>query len=139
MAEQWKKWEPIQGLSEKYYVESIVNIIGVFKVFLCDAQDQNKKIVVIFENSIDVYRSTQENLRLSVLHTLKEQYGEHFYETWTFFKITDSTYVQWLSDQSYKISDAMEFQHFVLIGTNTIVDLINYHDPKVEFLNNDVS
>lgn len=135
MSEKWERWEPIQGLAQKYYIESIIDIIGIFKILLCDAQDRTKKVLITFEKSIDIYRLINENARSHTLSALQEQYGANFYETWTFFRVTNSSYVKWLSEQSYQLSDVWEFQHLAFVGMNSTVDVINTYNPKIEFLN----
>ena len=53
MQEQWTRWEPIAGLAQKYYIESISDIIEGFKILLFDANDREKKVLVSFPNSVE--------------------------------------------------------------------------------------
>jgi hypothetical protein len=61
--ENWEHWEPVFGLSSKYYVESLSDSIEGFRILLSDAYDENKKVEVIFEDSVHAYRSTDESFR----------------------------------------------------------------------------
>ena len=95
MLEHWERWEPIRSLSSKYYIDSISDGIREFRIVLSDSCDEKKKIHVVFENSVDAYRSTDESFRQSTVADLGERYGNEFYGDWTFFKVTNSTYISW--------------------------------------------
>lgn len=136
MIEQWSKWHPIENLSEKYYIESIIDHMGdICKILLADSNQRTNKILVTFQGSGDGYRLTHQDLQVSIKNMLKEQYGISFYEQWTFFRVTHSDYIQWLSKESGQWSDNFGFQHFVLFGSDVIVDIISSREPKVEFIN----
>lgn len=132
MKEQWERWEPISGLANKYYIDSIIDEARGFKVILSESDDETKKILVLFEDSIDAYRNTDESFRLKIIHDLDQKYGTDFYGDWTFFKVTNSTYIQWLSEQSYGTSDYQSFVHFSFITADSILDVITNYEPKVE-------
>lgn len=61
MLGQWIKWEPIDSLSSKYYIESTSDGLDEFKVVLSDANNEKKKVEVIFKDSVHAYRSTDES------------------------------------------------------------------------------
>ncbi len=134
MLEQWEKWEPVQGLAAKYYVDSIVDAIDGFKVWLSDYNNENNKVLITFEGSVDSYRSVDESFRLNTINILDERYGSKFYGDWTFFKVTNSSYVQWLSEESYGISDSLSFIHFSIVAADSIVDIIDTCEPKVQLI-----
>lgn len=131
MAEQWVKWKPVEGLSNKYYVESISDGFDGFEMVLSDSDDEEKKIKVIFEDSVHAYRSTDESYRQSTINAIDKEYGTHFYSEWTFFKVADSEYTQWISAQSYSIADSEPLIHFSFIAVDSIVDVIAAYEPKV--------
>lgn len=132
MSEQWERWEPIRSLSSKYYIESISDSIKCFKITLCESDDERKKVEVVFEDSVHAYRSTDESFNLKTINTLDEQYGTKFYSNWTFFKVNNSEYTNWLSKQSYGIADSQPLIHFCLIASDSIVDVIAAYEPKIE-------
>ena len=99
MTEQWIRWEPISGLADKYEIESISDTFDRFTVILSDLKDEEKKVKVTFEGSVDAYRAVNESFRLKTFSELHEKYGVDFYGWWTFFKVADSEYLKWLSEQ----------------------------------------
>lgn len=134
MAEQWVRWRPIEGLSSKYYIELIEDNFNGFKIVLSDANDEKNKINVIFESSVHAYRSTDESFRQSTINIINEVYGIQFYSEWTFFKVVDSEYIQWLSAQSYSIAESEPLIHFSFLAVDSIVDVIAAYEPKIELL-----
>lgn len=134
MKEQWAKWEPIKGLSSKYYIDSISDNIKEFRVILSDTQDEKKKVHVVFENSVDAYRSTDESFRLDMLYSIDKQYGTKFYAEWTFFKVTNSQYLTWISEQSFGITNNLHFIHFSFLAVDSVLDILTTYEPKVEIV-----
>lgn len=130
--EKWIKWEPAKNLSGKYEIIKIVHTPNIFYITLFDI-DNNKKIKIVFRHSIDTYRITYETFRCNTISYLHEQYGPDFYSRWTFFKITNSKYLKWLSEESCTISDSMPFTHFCILTSETLVDIVTGYEPKVEF------
>lgn len=132
MQENWERWEPVSGLSSKYYVESLSDTVEGFRVVLSDANDEKKKVEVIFEDSVHAYRSTDESFRQSIINTIDERYGTEFYTEWTFFKVSNSEYIQWLTEQSYGIAESEPLMHFSFLAVDSIVDVIAAYEPKIK-------
>jgi hypothetical protein len=134
MKEIWEKWEPIENLAAKYYIDAVLDTIEDFKIILSQEDKRNNKIHIIFENSVDAYRSTDESFRLHLIETLDKRYGSDFYGDWTFFKVKNSLYIQWLSEQSYGISEDLNFIHFSFVAADSILDVVTNYEPKVLFI-----
>ena len=58
MTEEWSKWEPLQGLANKYYVDSISEIMEDLEIILSDANDRSKKLR-IHAGSFRSYKRTK--------------------------------------------------------------------------------
>ncbi|WP_068786946.1 hypothetical protein [Paenibacillus phocaensis] len=134
MEESWGIWEVGNDVTSKYYVESINDTIEGFRILLSDANDEFKKVEILFEDSVHAYRSTDESFRQSTINKLDEQYGTEFYKDRTFFKVTNSEYIQWLSLQSFGIADSEQVHHFSILAVDSIVDIIAAYEPKVSKL-----
>ena len=134
MAEQWIRWEPISDSSGKYYVESISDNIKEFKILLAHCKDKKKRVRIIFDCFIYSYRSTDEGCRLNTIVNVDKQYGAKFYAEWTFFKVINSSYVLWLSEQSGGIAEPESLTHFSLFAMDSIVDVIAEYEPIVELI-----
>lgn len=130
--EVWCKWLPnAENLAKKYTVASVDDVIGEFNIYLYD-EIHNKRICVNFYESVDIFRRTNIFFRSAELNKLAAEHGKEFYEQWTFFKISNSSYVGELVKESYGMLNAMHCIHFVIVGSNCIVDVITDHEPKIE-------
>jgi hypothetical protein len=131
MSEEWIRWEPVPGLVDKYYVKSISDTFTELRVVLCSFNDDKQQVTLSWENSVYAYRTTYESFRQKIVYELDKKYGSDFYN-WTFFKVKNSSYLQWLSEESYTISDSISFTHYALVATESILDIVSGFDPKVE-------
>ena len=131
--EQWIKWEPITGLSPKYYIESISDNRNGFTILLSEA-DYKNTVKVTFETLVLSYRNTNESFRLSTIDFIYDNYGAAFCGQWTFFKVVNSAYVLWLSEQSYTIAESVPPIHFSFLAVDSIIDVVATCEPKVEFI-----
>ncbi len=133
MEEQWIRWEPIEGLSKKYYIESITYDSEELDIRLYDEKDRKKGLRIVFA-SVESYKWTEEGYALKTISILNETYGISFYANWTLFKIINSSYLQLLSEQSYTISDSLSLLHFTFIDPLSMVDVISKSEPKIELI-----
>lgn len=135
MHEQWMKWEPIKGLSRKYDVDFILDgKEGGLIIRLYDDKGKSKKIDMIFKNYAISYRHANESFRIKVIYDLEKKYGKDFYGDWTFFKVLNSEYLHWLSEESCHIYEGISFTHFCILGADSIVDVIASYEPLVQFV-----
>lgn len=135
MQEQWTRWEPIKGLAGKYYIDFITDSLDEgFKVILTERDNEKKTVHVIFKDSVDCYTSTNESYINHLIFNLDKDYGPSFYGDWTFFKITNSDYLKRLSVISSTISDDANFTHFVLLASDSMLDIITNYEPEIKFI-----
>ena len=135
MKENWTRWEPILGLSESHYIDSVSNDENGFMIILLDANNKSKKLFIKFENSVDCYRSTNESYTGSLVRDLRIKYGKDFYVNWTFFKVTDSEYLQWLSEKSGGLSDTRKLIHFAIFSLDELLEVVCPYEPTVRLVN----
>ena len=76
--EIWTHWKPIERLAARYYVDSIIFNEEGFKVILSEENNKDKKVDIIFENSVFAYRHINETFRYNLLLKLAEVYGREF-------------------------------------------------------------
>jgi|SRR5579863_392324 len=133
MREQWKKWEPIDGLSSRYYIDAVHDIMEGFSIILSHDEDMTKKVIITFENSVEAYRATDESFRQKTLLKLSTEHGLGLLGKWAFFKVYNSSYIHWLSEESFDITSSLQLQHFVFVGGNQIVDVLSTDEPIVRF------
>lgn len=131
MKEKWIKWEPMGNLAHNYYVESITESLDGLRLVLFDSEKPADKILIRFAKSVDSFRRTTETFTYLTIDTLAEIYGTDFYEKWAFFKVENSEYLKWMSEQSYGISEERDFTHFCFLAVDSIVDVIANYEPEV--------
>lgn len=131
--EEWARWEPINGLSGKYFINSLIISEERLVIHLSD-NDKIKKIEIVFDNGIDGYRYTNESFYFKIFGDLSQKYGTEFYKNWSFFKVTNSEYLQWLSKKSRTWSDQFTFIHFCIFGDDEVIDILARYEPIVKFI-----
>lgn len=131
--EEWTRWEPIKDILGKYFVDSLILSDNGLAIQLSD-WDKEKKIEIIFDGCIDAYRYTNDSFSFKIPAGLSEKYGGEFYKNWSFFKITNSEYLAWLSEKSYEYSNDFPFIHFCIIGGDEIVDVLARYEPDVKII-----
>jgi len=138
MSEQWIQWKPAVNLEGKYFVESICDMLdGLHIIFDPSEKSKNpKKLKFFFEYSVKSFRIADESCRTQMLFDLKNIYGDNFYGNWTFFKIENSSYLKWLSEQSCTITDYLSMQHICCIAGNSVLDLATGYEPEISLIEN---
>lgn len=132
--EEWIRWEPIKGLLGKYYIDSFGMSEEWDLVIQLSDHNNSKKIEIRFNGCIDAYRYTNDSFVFKVPSDLSKKYGDEFYANWSFFKITNSEYLQWLSEKSYEYSQDFPFRHFCIIGGDEIIDILARYEPEVKII-----
>lgn len=63
---------------------------------------------------------------------LSQKYGTNFYTEWTFFKIENSDYLNWIYKESCIANQSNELVHFCLMAMDDILDIVADYEPNVE-------
>ena len=121
--EVWHKWEPTPKITGNYKIGDFGFTADGFKVIV-EHRESKQTVEVLFEGSIQAFRSTDEGRRLKLGYDLRAKYGADFLRYWSFFKVERSEYLEWISEQSYEISDFLEVKHFVIIDSEEILEII---------------
>ena len=130
--EKWFKWEPSVNLKPNYDVISINDNMDHLKILLFSV-DRKQKMSVIFGSSW-AHKKSYESFRMHLIAQLSERYGDEFYTKWSFFKIENSNYLNWLSAESSGWTDMLNLNHFVIMGIDFIVDVVATEEPTFKFL-----
>ena len=132
--EQWMRWQPADNLRNGYYIDSTCNDKNGLKIVLIETENAKKAVTVLFDSGIYCYRDTYETYTHSrMLEACERQGRELFYGT-NFFKVTNSDYIKWVSEQSGGISNCQPLEHFVIFTQDSMVEILAYYEPRVEFI-----
>lgn len=135
MKEQWIKWEPVGGLSARYSIKRLVDDVSVFTLYLSDIENPKKRVEVIFDSFIVSYRNTDESYCDKFAFDLRKEYGADFYVKWTFFRVLNSEYIQWVCQQAGEPYTSEDFYHFSLLTYDGQFDIVATYEPKVIVIN----
>lgn len=136
MQEQWARWEPLDGLEDKYDVDFILdtNDDRGLIIMLYSCKDRNRKLEITFNRYVDSYCHTNESFRINLPYELSAKYSKEFYANWTFFRIANSSYLAWLAHESCNYSKEFNFVHFCLLCPDSVVDIIARYEPTVRYV-----
>lgn len=129
--EKWNRWQPLETMVGKYYVDFLILSENALIIKLSNGE---QKIEIIFDESIDAFRYTDESFYFKIFGDLSERYGDDFYVGWSFFKVTNSDYLKWLSEQSCSLTNEFSFIHFCIFGGDKVIDVLARYEPKVKFI-----
>ncbi|GMU18843.1 MAG: hypothetical protein AMXMBFR12_00350 [Candidatus Babeliales bacterium] len=133
MQETWTRWEPITRLSHNYYCESLIDTPDDgFQIRLFD--EEGKKLLISFSESVDAYRSTDGSFSYDTIESLEKKYGKEFYSTWSFFKIENSEFLEWIKKESQGTFEIYQLQHFCFWTIDCRIDVINNYDPEIKHI-----
>ncbi len=132
--EKWEKWEPLSKLATEYYLDKVIDNDEIgFQIEFKDFKNRKKIIRFIFENWVYSYRYLEESFAINRYDQLSKKYGDKFLN-WTFFKVANSNYIRWLSQESGGLSDPRDLKHYSFLSMDSVLDVINDKDPIVEFV-----
>lgn len=118
----WIRWHPEKELAEKYDLVCFSeDSEKKFELILSEEKTIEKKIKILFENQIDIFRITDESFRYNTFSDIIYKYGYDFHVTWTFFKVYNSELLTWLSKQSTQIIDPTKLIHYCIITSELII------------------
>lgn len=128
--ENWFEWKPNTGVNllTKYKVEAIYDVIGAFYIILKPIQNEEKKIKILYEQSVESYRRTNRTL---MKKSLSKFICEEKTTTIPCYKVENSSYARRLADESFGVIEVSEFIHLVFAGENDIVDVVACYEPKI--------
>jgi len=135
MEEEWVHWNPIEDLEVNFSLESILDTIDGFEVLLTPLHGEKRRLKIRFEASVASFKTTYRPFRNQLILELREKYGESFCSM-SLFKVNNSKYIQWLSEDSYTISDYWMLLHYAIFTDNWIIDIVDRSNPIVEWLEN---
>lgn len=134
MIGNWQRWEPLKGVENKYWLESLSTGRDGLNIILSGDKEANNRVRVLFKYGARSYMLTDETFQYKLICLLDEKYNQDFYGDWTFFIVNDSPYIKYLSEQSYSFSDGMPLKHFVLIAADSVINIVSDDEPEVTFL-----
>ncbi len=132
--EDWTHWEPVEKISGRYYIDALILSEKHDLIIKLSNENDTHKIKITFPNPVGSYKYTNESFCFKIFGDLSDKYGVQFYSNWSFFKITNSQYLQWLLEQSGTISNVCLLQHFCMVGGDEVIDVVTQSEPEVTII-----
>lgn len=123
-----KKWEPIDNLPKRLYIEGLYDDYEGFRLLLRSENSQDSMIRIRFDAHL-AYRNTDESERLQTLNNHAEISGH-----WSLFIAEESDFTEWLIVESCGIHSKIDVVHYMITTPNDIVDVLSVEAPIVEWL-----
>lgn len=126
MQERWTQWKPTEKIRHRYSINTIRNTLTDFAITL-QQSNIDDTLKIYFSIPIISYRVCDETYRTNLIESLAQCYTTEFYSTWSFFKIENSAYIQWLLQRQNKKNEHLF--HFCIIDDLLLVDVIAQKEP----------
>ena len=136
--EHWHAWQPLKKMTGKYYIKSYTNNDFCSLVIVLEKYNVEQQTEVrIFIDSVEAYRVINESYRLKLWVYLSNTHKELNRE-WPLFRIEDSTFLNFLSEESQTISDSIHFKHYCIMDSEWSIDIATPTEPLVELFINGI-
>nr|WP_320049945.1 hypothetical protein [uncultured Desulfuromonas sp.] len=104
---EFKKWTPIDSLSQTLYLEGLYDDYEGFRLLLRGAGEEQRILRIAFDSALS-YRNIDEG---------------------------DSGFLQWFNHESQNIHKSDEVVHYSIYTPNDCLDVLSIFPPTVEWLN----
>ncbi|MFK3987236.1 MULTISPECIES: hypothetical protein [Exiguobacterium] len=126
--EKWERWAVNPEIPAKLELQALIDDKDGLRLVFMDA-DENT-YTFLFDGLVQSYRNTDEGTLFKTLKHLYKHYDPDFFSDWTLFKVSDSSYLKWLAEESENIYETVyDIQHYVFLTSNDVVEVISTEPP----------
>lgn len=133
--QRWIRWEPIPQLVNNYGVDQIYLSTKGLKIVLYEMKQEYKTVEILFKNSIVAYTRTDESFSSELEGTFEDDPEPTEDPRWTFFKISNSSYIKKIVQEKQNLLESSRLIHFALLADDDLVDIIAESEPEVTVKN----
>jgi hypothetical protein len=127
MSEEFIVWDPLPNVAGKYNITAVEEHDEGLNVMLVETTNPAKGLRITFKGPTHFYHHTDT----PYAHPAGPELRVHA-ATWTFFKVHNSPYMEWISEQSYGVADERKLSHYLFLAANGTLDVIKGSEPHVE-------
>lgn len=129
---KWQQWQPLEQMTGRYYIKSYNDNFENLTFILSKYDVKNDtEVHISFENGDEIYRKINESYRLRLWIYLDETHKD-LDRRKSLFKVKDSEYLKFLSEESGSITDYLHFEHYCIMDNEWSFDIATQRVPKVE-------
>jgi hypothetical protein len=129
MREEFKKWEPVEGLEAEMWVEALYDDYEGLRILL--KGNISSAILRFSFKHYYLYRNVDESYRLKLWRE-----GNFDEMRWVFYKASASNLINWVYEESEEIYPKEEMVHYLIKTGADVIEVISKIPPAVEWLNN---
>lgn len=128
----WIHWKPHNKINGIHNVSFIINSYETgFRLVLVNRQIKIR-IEVMLVDGVDSYSYTDESFHYMRMSQVKKAQGESFFDDdWSFYEIINSPQIEQLKVLSGGTINDLPLRHFVILGADEFIDLIDVTEPTV--------
>lgn len=120
LKEQFIKWEPTSDLAGSYCFQSLIGTEdGEYVIVLADKNNEGRLLEITPGGFALSYRKTAISL-------IDEK------NQWPFFEVINSTFLQFLVEESFGFFEAKHFHHFAFLATDATIEIVCGREPSIK-------
>jgi hypothetical protein len=125
--ERFERWEPIDGLAPKMFLDAIHDDREGFRLILKAGEPKARALRILFDAPL-CYRGAQE------AYLLRQIYEGHAIYPWPIFIVRNSRYAKWFYAQASAAIDK-DGHHYHIAAMDEMVDVLSARPPILSWLN----
>ena len=130
--EKWILWNPLNIPNcQAFSVEITQEDSGTNFLVECE----NQFISLLFEGFIPIYVYSDEGIRMATYMPVQDKNNDKYYFTkWFLYKIEDSDFMKWAIQESCGFYEKNELQHFCIVTSTEVVDILSFVEPTIKVI-----
>jgi hypothetical protein len=127
MKNKYEKWCPLERIPARLYCEGLHDDYEGFHILLRGGESSSRMLRIAFDPAL-VYRNIDDGDLLKTICTLSEP------EVSSLFTVENSTWLEWLHEESHGIHDGEAIIHYAIYTANDCIDVLSAFEPTVEWI-----
>ena len=126
--EKWERWTVNAEIPAKLYLQALIDDKDGLRLVFTDAHENT--YTFLFDGLVFSYRNTDEGTLFRTLKHLYQHVDPDYFDDWTLFQVTDSSYLKWFAEESENIYETVyDIQHFVFLTSHDVVEVLSTEPP----------
>ena len=136
--ELWSYWVPANIEQSDYNIDSLCENGLNFIIILINYEKKDHEMHITFKKA-RCFRRTNELYTVARMRMAYQQQTREFFLKRQSYKIINSEYLQWASQQSDGISDSAQLEHYVVFTDDIVLDILCANEPAITFVDRNQS
>lgn len=121
------KWDILKNINNSgLNIKSISDDFNGLTVVL---ENNELELLTIKWVDVDSYCCSTEEVRFKFIAGEWQEVRKEFPD-WSFFKVTNSSYIKWVKEQAGGFMDEDELIHFMIVSMDYVLDIVSKYEPN---------